>query len=53
MPRCVLPIVAALLALPFAVGEDKKPADLIAELPKIKPLEPADALKALDGPPGF
>ncbi len=53
MPRCVLPIVAALLALPFAVGEDKKPADLIAELPKIKPLEPADALKAFDVPPGF
>ena len=53
MPRCPLPLVAALLALPFALGEDKKPADLPAELPKIKPLEPADALKAFDVPPGF
>lgn len=53
MPRCPLPLVAALLALPFALGEDKKPADLPAELPKIKPLEPANALKAFDVPPGF
>jgi putative membrane-bound dehydrogenase-like protein len=44
--------VLALLALPFAFGDDKKP-DPFAGFTNPKPLEPADALKAFDVPPGF
>ncbi|MBA4190619.1 MAG: dehydrogenase [Planctomycetaceae bacterium] len=38
---------------PLARSDDKKPADLLQELPKVKPLEPAESLKAFDIQPGF
>ncbi len=44
-----------LIAIGFVVADDKKPAGPfpVTELPKIKPLEPADAPKAFDVRPGF
>src|SRR5204863_5647836 len=45
-----------IVARPFVLADDKKPADdpfPVTELPKVKPLEPADSLKAIDIRPGF
>ncbi len=50
-----LPALLPLTLLAFALADDKKPADPfpVTELPKIKPMEPADAQKAFDVRPGF
>ena len=45
-------LAAVLLALPFALGEDKKP-DPFAGFTSPKPMDPADSLKAFDVAPGF
>lgn len=46
-------VAAFLPALSLISADDKKPADLITDLPKVKPLEPADSAKAFDLSPGF
>src|SRR5437868_11270142 len=44
--------VLALVALPLALADDKKP-DPFAGFTSPKPMEPAEALKAFDVAPGF
>jgi putative membrane-bound dehydrogenase-like protein len=50
-----LSLVLLPVLLPLVVADDKKPADPfpVADLPKVKPLEPAEARKAFDVRPGF
>lgn len=51
MPRALLLLSAF---IPFLAADDRKPtAPVPVELPKIKPLEPAEAIKAFDVRPGF
>ena len=45
-------VTLALVALPLALAEDKKPVPF-AGFTSPKPMEPADSLKAFDVPPGF
>ena len=53
MSRLLLALTPLLLG--FAVADDKKPADPfpVTELPKVKPLEPAESAKRFDVRPGF
>lgn len=50
--RRFAPLAAALLALPLALGDDKKP-DPFAGFTNPKPMTPAESLKAFDVAPGF
>jgi len=50
---CSLTVLSAAMLSLLAHADDKKPADLITDLPKVKPLEPAESAKAFDLSPGF
>ncbi|MCE9567688.1 MAG: cytochrome C, partial [Planctomycetes bacterium] len=51
--RQVLFVIAMVAVLGTTTGDDKKPADPFAEVPRVKALEPAESLKAFDVQPGF
>jgi putative membrane-bound dehydrogenase-like protein len=53
MSRYSLLLLALPFSLPLILADDKKSADPIAELPKVKPMEPAASQKAFDVQPGF
>src|SRR5262245_35868211 len=50
---CVSLLVIVVVGVAFAIGDDRKPDELITDLPKTKPLEPGESAKAFDIRPGF